>query len=160
MPSLSKPKQDEPEEHEDHLSVHHSERLVTVLNGLIRHSIRVLAVLMTLVVFWCVADVVMVLYQRLSAPPFLLLDLDDIFVVFAAFLAVLIAIEIFANITLYLRDDVIHVRLVIATALMAIARKVIVLDIKTLEPAYLFAIGLIVLALGITYWLVSGRART
>ncbi|MGL1835036.1 phosphate-starvation-inducible PsiE family protein [Rhodocyclaceae bacterium SMB388] len=51
---------------------------------------------------------------------------------FAAFLAVLIAIEIFANITLYLRDEVIHVKLVIATALMAIARKVIVLDFSEL----------------------------
>ena len=97
------------------------------------------------------------LYEKLSDPPFLLLDLKDIFVVFAAFLAVLIAIEIFVNITLYLRDDVIHVKLVIATALMAIARKVIVLDLSTLEPMYLFAIGVIVLALGVTYWLVSAR---
>ena len=104
-----------------------------------------------------VADVVLVLYEKLSDPPFLLLDLNDIFVVFAAFLAVLIAIEIFVNITLYLRDDVIHVKLVIATALMAIARKVIVLDLSTLEPMYLFAIGVIVLALGLTYWLVSAR---
>jgi uncharacterized membrane protein (DUF373 family) len=30
--------------------------------------------------------------------------------------AVLIAIEIFLNITLYLRDDVVHVKLVVATA--------------------------------------------
>ncbi len=43
----------------------------------------------------------------------------------------LIAIEIFLNIVLYLRDDVLHVKLVLATALMAIARKVIVLDYKT-----------------------------
>lgn len=45
----------------------------------------------------------------------------------------------------------------IATALMAIARKVIVLDLSTLEPMYLFAIGVIVLALGVTYWMVSLR---
>ncbi len=37
-------------------------------------------------------------------------------------------IEIFINITVYLREDVIHVRLVVATALMAVARKVIVFD--------------------------------
>ncbi|MDP0953400.1 phosphate-starvation-inducible PsiE family protein, partial [Klebsiella pneumoniae] len=56
-----------------------------------------------------------------------------------------------------LRDDVIHVKLVVATALMAIARKVIVLDLSTLEPAYLYAIGVIVLAFGMTYWLVSAK---
>jgi uncharacterized membrane protein (DUF373 family) len=40
---------------------------------------------------------------------------------------------------------------------MAIAGKVIVLALTTLEPMYLFAIGVIVLALGVTYWLVSAR---
>lgn len=112
------------------------------------------------VIIWCIADVVMVLCQRLLAPPFMQLNLNDMFAVFAAFLAVLIAIEIFVNITLYLRDDVIHVKLVIATALMAVARKVIVLDTSVIEPGYLFGIAGIVLALGITYWLVSSKART
>jgi uncharacterized membrane protein (DUF373 family) len=107
-----------------------------------------------------VADVAFVLYEKLLEPPFLLLSLNDIFVVFASFLAVLIAIEIFANITLYLRDDVIHVRLVIATALMAIARKVIVLDFNTVAPEYLYGTGAVLLALGVTYWLVASKART
>lgn len=125
----------------------------------IRQAIRLLAVLMTLVILWCVADVVLVLYKALSSPPVLLLDLNDIFVVFAAFLAVLIAIEILVNITLYLRDDVIHVQLVVATALMAIARKVIVLDLSTLQAEYLYGIAVILLALGLTYWLVSTQPK-
>ncbi|MDZ4123971.1 MAG: phosphate-starvation-inducible PsiE family protein [Hydrogenophaga sp.] len=105
---------------EKHLGASNGDQLITGLNTAIRQAIRVLAVLMVIVIFLSVADVAFVLYERLMAPPFLLLSLNDIFVVFASFLAVLIAIEIFANITLYLRDDVIHVRLVIATALMAL----------------------------------------
>lgn len=145
---------------EGHLETEHDDWLVASLNKVIRQAIRVLAVLMMFVILWCVADVGLVLYEKLSSPPVMLLDLNDIFAVFAAFLAVLIAIEIFANITLYLRDDVIHVKLVVATALMAIARKVIVLDTETLTPEFLYGIGVVVLALGITYWLVSSRART
>lgn len=103
---------------DNHLSELQSDPLLRHLHAVIRQMIRLLAILMVLVIMWCIADVVMVLYQRLMAPPFMLLNLNDIFAVFAAFLAVLIAIEIFANITLYLRDDVIHVKLVIATALM------------------------------------------
>ena len=91
---------------------------------------------------------------------FFVLEFGDIFTVFASFLAVLIAIEIFANITLYLRDDVIHIRLVIATALMAIARKVIVLDFTTLTADYVYGIAAVILALGITYYLVASKART
>ncbi|MDO9482030.1 MAG: phosphate-starvation-inducible PsiE family protein [Hydrogenophaga sp.] len=145
---------------EKHLGASNGDQLITGLNTAIRQAIRVLAVLMVIVIFLSVADVAFVLYERLMAPPFLLLSLNDIFVVFASFLAVLIAIEIFANITLYLRDDVIHVRLVIATALMAIARKVIVLDFNTVAPEYLYGTGAVLLALGVTYWLVATKART
>ena len=140
---------------ENQLGERADDPLVDRLHWIIRQSIRVLAILMVVVILLSVADVVLVLYEKLATPPVFLLRLDDIFVVFAAFLAVLIAIEIFVNITLYLRDDVIHVKLVIATALMAIARKVIVLDLQTLAPTYLLGIGAIVLALGVTYWLVS-----
>lgn len=145
---------------EKHLGEGNGDRLITGLNTAIRQAIRVLAVLMVIVIFLSVADVAFVLYEKLWEPPLLLLNLNDIFVVFASFLAVLIAIEIFANITLYLRDDVIHVRLVIATALMAIARKVIVLDFNTVQPEYLYGTGAVLLALGVTYWLVASKART
>lgn len=141
----------------NHLDENAEDPLIAVLHRLIRFAIRILAVLMTAVIFWAVADVLLVMYEKLSTPPLFLLDMTDLFQVFAAILAVLIAIEIFANITLYLRDDVIHVKLVVATALMAIARKVIVLDLSILEPAYLYAIAASVIALGVTYWLLSFR---
>ncbi len=70
------------------------------------------------------------------------------------FHGVFIAIEIFQNIILYLRDDVIHVKIVLATALMAIARKVIILDYEDLEPMYVFATGVVLVATGIAYWFV------
>jgi uncharacterized membrane protein (DUF373 family) len=152
--------EDRPVVVEKHLDACGGDRLISGLNTAIRQAIRVLAVLMVAVIFFSVADVAFVLYEKLLEPPFLLLSLNDIFVVFASFLAVLIAIEIFANITLYLRDDVIHVRLVIATALMAIARKVIVLDFNTVAPEYLYGTGAVLLALGVTYWLVASKART
>ena len=43
----------------------------------------------------------------------------------------------------------------VATALMAIARKVIVFDFKELTPMYLLATAAVVLALGVTYWLIT-----
>jgi uncharacterized membrane protein (DUF373 family) len=87
-----------------------------------------------------------------QAPYFII---PDIIQTFSAFLAVLIAYEIFSNITLYIRSDVFPVKLVIATALMAVARKVIVLDTEKFTALELLGIAAIVLALGVTYWLVS-----
>jgi uncharacterized membrane protein (DUF373 family) len=145
---------------DDHFSEAHKDPLVKMLHKVIRHAVRVLSVLMVFVIIWGIGDVIWILYEKLSTPPYFLLNINDIFATFGAFLAVLIAIEIFVNITLYLRDDVIHVKLVIATALMAVARKVIVLDYATVDPAYVYATGVTVLALGITYWLVVNKART
>jgi len=131
--------------------------LICNLHSVIRFVTKFLAVLMVLVIFWGIGDVLYVLYQKLMEPPMFLLKIGDILATFGAFLAVLIAIEIFHNITLFLRDDVIHVNVVVATALMAIARKVIIFDFKVLEPEYIWATGGVILALGITYWLVVGK---
>ncbi|HRY14910.1 MAG: phosphate-starvation-inducible PsiE family protein [Candidatus Competibacteraceae bacterium] len=66
-------------------------------------------------------------------------------------------VRILAVLMTLLRDDVLHVKLVLATALMAIARKVIVLDYKTLEPEYIWATAAVVFALSIGYWLVARK---
>ncbi|UTW47943.1 phosphate-starvation-inducible PsiE family protein [Bacterioplanoides sp. SCSIO 12839] len=139
-----------PEEHDD--------PLIRFLHQIIRLAIKTLAILMVLIIIWGVADVVFVVYQRLVEPPFLLLSVNDIFQVFAAFMVVLIAVEIFINIRLYLGTNVLPIQLVIATALMAIARKVIILDFDTITPNYIMGIAAVVLALGVSYWLVSKKS--
>jgi len=106
------------------------EALVLWLRRGIRLAVRVLAILMLLVIWWGVADVIYVLYSRIAAHPYYLLEISDILATFGAFMAVLITIEIFVNITSYLREITIHIKLVLAKALMAISRKVIVLDYK------------------------------
>jgi uncharacterized membrane protein (DUF373 family) len=139
----------------DELPTEHHDPLISILHKAIKVAIKILAVLMVLVIFWGVADVFYVMYKQLLAPPFLLLSLSDIFKTFAAFLAVLIAIEIFQNIVLYLRTDVFPLKLVVATAMMAMARKVIIIDFKFVEPMHMFALASIILALGITYYLLG-----
>ena len=141
--------------HYEELPSVHYDPLIELLHRTIRNVVKVLAVLMVLVIIWGIGDVIYVLYQRLMLPPLFLLSISDILATFGAFLAVLIAIEIFINITIYIRNDVLPVKLVVATALMAISRKVIIFDFKELTPMYILATAAVVLALGITYWLIS-----
>jgi uncharacterized membrane protein (DUF373 family) len=128
--------------------------LIQHLRVIIRMAVRVLAVLMTLVILWGVVDVGWVLYKQLLASPKFMLTINDILATFGAFMAVLIAIEIFINISIYLRDDVIHVKIVMATALMAIARKIIILDYEKTSPDYVWATAGVVFAMSIGYFLV------
>ncbi len=140
--------------HEE-LPPEHEDLLIAFLHRIIRFAIKILALLMVLVIIWGIGDVIHVLYTRLSQPPFLLLNINDLFETFGAFLAVLIAIEIFINIRLYLDTNIIPVKLVVATALMAISRKVIILDFDKLTADYLLGIAAVVLGLGISYWLIT-----
>jgi len=143
----------------DELPTKHDDPLIAFLNKAIKFSIRILAILMVLVIFWGVADVVYVIYEQLIQAPFMLLNISDILKTFAAFLAVLIAIEIYQNIVLYLRTDVIPIKLVVATALMAISRKVIIFDFKDVSSMYILATAAVVLALGVTYFLLGKIAE-
>ncbi|MCG8616610.1 MAG: phosphate-starvation-inducible PsiE family protein [Desulfobacterales bacterium] len=128
--------------------------LIQRLRTVIRFAVRVLAVIMTAVIIWGVVDVGWVLYRKLLTPPLFMLTISDILATFGAFMAVLIAIEIFVNICIYLREDVIHVQIVMATALMAIARKIIILDFTQISSDYVWAMAGVVFAMSIGYFLV------
>lgn len=136
-----------------------NEPLINQLGKVVHIAVRVLAVLMTLVIVWGVIDVGLILFKEITTKPYGLLNISDILSVFGAFLAVLIAIEIYQNIIIYLKKEVMHVQIVIATALMAIARKIIVLDFKEVSAEYIAASGLVIIALGITYWLITAKKQ-
>ena len=128
--------------------------MIRVLQRTIHAAVRVLAVLMVFVIVMGVIDVGWILYEKLISPPIFILTISDMLAAFGAFMAVLIAIEIFINITIYLKENVIHVKIVMATALMAIARKVIVLDMEKLDALEVAAIGFVVLSMSVGYWLI------
>ena len=130
------------------------DKFLWVLKRIIHLCLKALGLLMIIVIISGVIDVGWTIYQRFASEPHFILTMNDILMTFGAFMVVLIAIEIFQNIILYLRDDVIHVKIVLATALMAIARKVIILDYDELEPMYIFATGVVLVATGIAYWFV------
>ncbi|WP_064607155.1 phosphate-starvation-inducible PsiE family protein [Photobacterium sp. J15] len=129
------------------------------LEIVIHWSVRALSILMVLVIVMGVIDVAWTLYQKLITPPLYILTISDMLATFGAFMAVLIAIEIVINITIYLRENVIHVKIVMATALMAIARKVIIIDADTADAMYIIAVGVVVLSMSIGYWLIHQLPR-
>lgn len=127
---------------------------INFLQKLILFSIKCLAFLMTLMIIWTVIDVGIDVYRKAVEAPYLLISMDELLRIFGSFLVVLIAIEIFLNIILYLRKDMGHLRLVVATALMAIARKIIILDYDHSNGLQLFAMASVIAALGFAYLMI------
>ncbi len=79
---------------------------------------------------------------------------QTLFQTFGLFLNVLIALEILENITGYLKKHVLQVELVIVTSLIAIARKIIILDLKVTEGIEIIGLGVAILALSISYLII------
>jgi uncharacterized membrane protein (DUF373 family) len=73
---------------------------------------------------------------------------------FGLFLNILIALELLENITAYLRKHIIQVELVVVTALIAIARKIIIFDPVKYEKNDLISLAVGALALSTSYWLL------
>ncbi|MEL6764085.1 MAG: phosphate-starvation-inducible PsiE family protein, partial [Cyanobacteria bacterium J06607_6] len=74
--------------------------------------------------------------------------------IFGLFLSVLIALEILENITAYIRKHVVQVELVIATALTAVGRKLIILDLETVPGVSLIGLAIAIFALSVSYLIV------
>jgi uncharacterized membrane protein (DUF373 family) len=78
-----------------------------------------------------------------------------LFELFGLVLNVLIALEILANITAYLRKNVTQIELVIVTSLIAVARKIIILDLEKKSSGDLVALAVAVFSLSISYAIVD-----
>jgi uncharacterized membrane protein (DUF373 family) len=74
---------------------------------------------------------------------------------FSSVLVVLIGIEFMETVKAYLRENEFHVGLVILTAIMALARKIIVFDYSVEDSGKLYGIAILIVALAIAYFLVK-----
>ncbi|NJM98715.1 MAG: phosphate-starvation-inducible PsiE family protein [Phormidesmis sp. RL_2_1] len=116
---------------------------------------KLLSIAMVMVIIVVIVDLGRYLAQALFNPDpynFLGKTLLDIF---GLFLSVLIALEILENITAYLRKHVVQVELVIVTSLTAVARKIIILDLKEVTGLSLIGLAIAILALSISYFIVK-----
>lgn len=80
---------------------------------------------------------------------------------FGYILTVVILLEFNHSIFLALRTQTgaIQVRIVVLIAILAFARKLILLDYKSTSPDSLFALGALSVALGLLYWLIAEADR-
>ncbi len=102
-----------------------------------------------------VLDLGYIVFLALIDGPLPLLENKDILAIFSLFLLVLIGIEFFETILAYLRENVIHVEIIIMVAAIAVARKIIILDTSDATDLHLIGLGVLMISLGASYYLVK-----
>lgn len=114
---------------------------------------KILSILMVIVICVAISDLTIFLFKELSKVPSG--DFKTVlFKIFGLFLNILIALEILENITAYLKKHVFQVELVIVTSLIAVARKIIILDLEKVTGIDIIGLGIAVLALSISYLII------
>jgi uncharacterized membrane protein (DUF373 family) len=120
--------------------------------------LTVLTLMMAFVLLLSVMELGWVILMDVITPPLFLLEINELLEVFGLFMLVIIGIELLETIMkTYLREGVDHVQVVMAVALIAIARKVIILDVKDLSSLTLIGIGFIIFALSVGYYLIKEK---
>ncbi|MBD2519220.1 phosphate-starvation-inducible PsiE family protein [Nostoc sp. FACHB-973] len=120
---------------------------------------KVLSILMVIVILVAIADLGVFLFKELFTVPYGKFN-TTLYKIFGLFLNILIALEILENITGYLRKHVIQVELVIVTSLIAVARKIIILDLEKVPGIDIIGLGVAILALSISYLIIrSSNSR-
>jgi uncharacterized membrane protein (DUF373 family) len=117
-----------------------------------------LIAMMVLVISLTVIELAWIIIQDLIRPPILLLEINDLLDIFSFFLLILIGVELLETIKAYLSEHVVHVEIVLEVALVAIARKVIILDVKELPSLTLIGVAAVIIALAAAYY-VEKRSR-
>ncbi|MBF2027047.1 MAG: phosphate-starvation-inducible PsiE family protein [Oscillatoriales cyanobacterium C42_A2020_001] len=124
---------------------------------------KVLSIAMILVILVAVYNLTIFLVRDFLIPEVMSPDFGrfsvSLFKIFGLFLNVLIALEILENITAYLKKHVIQVELVIVTSLIAVARKIIILDLDQKTALELIGLAFAIFALASSYWIVRHVAR-
>ena len=120
-----------------------------------------LLVLMLLVVVASSIELAIIIVQaalenRVSdEPAYLILDINELLSIFGFFLLVLIGLELLASVKMYLEDDIVHVELVMLIALIAVSRKIIVIDYAKIDGVTVLGIAALVLVLSVGYYLMK-----
>ena len=117
-------------------------------------------IVLTLMVFMMIAvllatiEVGVILWQQMLEPPLMLLNVNEMMKVFGFILMVIIGLELLETIKAYLNDHEVHVEVVLLVALVAVARKVIILDYTEVEPEMMLAVAALVISMSVGFYVV------
>ena len=139
--------------------------MIEYINKIEKAIYAVLMIMLVVVLVFALFDLGSVLVGSLIDTTPWLLDTHEMITVLGGFLLVLIGVELLDTIKAYFRENTIHVEIVLLLAIIAIARKVILLDPSSMTGyefgVEMMGIGVIIVGLAAGYFMIkkAGIAR-
>ena len=133
--------------------------MLKALNTFERIVIVALLAMLALVVLLATVDLGWMILNDLLSPPVLMLHVEQLLELIGSFLLVLIGLELMDTVKTYFTSKKVHVEVVLLVSIIAIARKVVILEPKDIDSLKLIGIAAIISALSIGYYFVKLAAR-
>ncbi|MFT6895850.1 MAG: uncharacterized membrane protein (DUF373 family) [Paraglaciecola sp.] len=133
------------------------EKVVSLMHVVKRWMSFLVFIVMTIVVAVSIVELFIVLYLDIFDPTddVLFLEIDELFRIFGFFFIILIGFELMETVEMYFKENIIHAEVVLLVAVIAVSRKVILLDLEKYDPLAIIGLGIIILALGGCYYLIK-----
>lgn len=131
--------------------------ILKIVKFIEKFVIIVLVFLMGLVVFFSAIELLIYIVRELIvdlSSEHLLIEKYELMKIFGLFFNVLIGLELFETVHLYLKDNIIHAEFVLLVGITAIARKIIILDYEQISEIYVLMLGILVASLALGFYLV------
>lgn len=130
--------------------------MFTILKKYEKVMIQALMLMMAIVLGLATLDLGWLIIKDIINPPYFLLSVSQLLDIFGLFMLVVIGIELLESIMkTYITQGQPHYEVVLSVAIIAIARKVIILDLKEVDSLSLVGIASIVVALTLGYFLMK-----
>jgi uncharacterized membrane protein (DUF373 family) len=132
-----------------------------LLNRFKRYIVLFVLIMLMVVLMLATLEFALLLVRQILEPPWLLLDVTNLTVIFSFALMLLIGLELIESVEIYFEhtNSKALAEPVILIAIIAMARKVIILDTKTIDTFAIFGIAMMILALTVGYFLVRKTLR-
>lgn len=127
-------------------------RIIIAIN---KNIIRVLIGIMTLILILGTLHLIYLEFKKITAPPYLLIDVSTLFEVFNLILIIAIGYELIKALLLIISSDTIPTVPIIEISIIAISTKIITLDIQQTNSNIIISLALLIAALGLTYFLLK-----
>ncbi|MBN2383162.1 phosphate-starvation-inducible PsiE family protein [bacterium] len=133
--------------------------MLNLLKKFERLLIQILMIMMAFVLLLATIDLGWAIFKDITESPYLVIDIDQLLELFGLFMLVIIGIELLETIMkTYLAQGIAHYEVVLSVAIIAIARKVIILDIKETSSISLLGIAAIIIALTVGFFFMKKAA--
>lgn len=133
--------------------------MLDYLKKLERLVVAALMLMMSAVVLLSTLELGWILIKDALSPPLMILEIDELLELFGFFLLVLIGIELLETIKNYYETGKIDLAVIFTVALIALSRKIIILEPEKYDPLTLVGMAVLILGLVAGYWVTVSLAR-